>query len=628
MLFSLQYLIIVNFRGVRKQIKLDFTNTKPGLYFVQGRNEAEPSLGSNGSGKSSIFTESIDWVLTGKTSRSQRPGSDVENWFSEKETTSVEIGFALDDSQHVITRTRNPNSLICDGRRVEQRDVDLLLPITDAVLRRSVLINQFGEMFLSLRPEAKSQIFTETLNLDLWLQAADRAAESQKDKEREIQSLERKTDSNKAASVEANSHFEVAQKGEEDFEDNIKALLAESNKKVKNARCTALECLFALDEARGAFGSSDKVVLLNDLRSEERKLRRLHVEEESILKSAEREIRQLRIRLSQYSIDKICPECGQKVSDKHIKEKRTSLLGEIYNVEQRIKNLIVSIERVGEELTNISKAVIDAEKAAAEQNELLAKIAVSAERSLVAGREVRRIEAEIEELKTRKNPFTKQCDDMEIRIKELVKEGKILKKQIDEENKLLEIYRFWQRGFREIRLEQIDATLLELELTTNKHAESLGLSNFEIGFSTERETKKGNISHSFSVFLFPPDQKDPISWESYSGGESQRWQLATTFGLAEVLLARSGITTDFEVIDEPTRSLSLEGVDDLLVCLKDRAHDLGRRIWLIDHHVLDRGSFDGVVTAVKTKERGTYLEDPQGILIKPEPVKQLVRVRL
>jgi len=156
-------------------------------------------------------------------------------------------------------------------------------------------------------------------------------------------------------------------------------------------------------------------------------------------------------------------------------------------------------------------------------------------------------------------------------------------------------------------------------MASNRHAESLGLDGWEIGFATERETKKGTMSHGFSVFLFPPGQKETVAFEAYSGGETQRLQRAVTFGLAEVLLARSGIETDFEVLDEPTIHLSLEGVDDLLSCLRDRAVDLGRRILIIDHHALDRGAFDGVITVVKTADRSIRLED--GGLLTRERVR-------
>jgi ABC-type transport system involved in cytochrome bd biosynthesis fused ATPase/permease subunit len=84
----------------------------------------------------------------------------------------------------------------------------------------------------------------------------------------------------------------------------------------------------------------------------------------------------------------------------------------------------------------------------------------------------------------------------------------------------------------------------------------------------------------------------------YRNGGS--WQ--PLLALVKYYLARSGIDTDFEIFDEPTTHLSSEGIDDLLECLRDRALTQKRRIYLIDHHVLDRGAFDGVFTVIKSKE--------------------------
>jgi DNA repair exonuclease SbcCD ATPase subunit len=64
---------------------------------------------------------------------------------------------------------------------VEQADVDKLLPLSDAALRKTLLLDQFGTMFLSLRPEEKSRIFSETLNLDVFIRSAERASVALKD---------------------------------------------------------------------------------------------------------------------------------------------------------------------------------------------------------------------------------------------------------------------------------------------------------------------------------------------------------------------------------------------------------------------------------------------------------------
>lgn len=625
MLFSLKRISIANFRGVRDRIVLDFTNTLSGLYFVRGLNKDDARLGSNGAGKSTLFSESVIWVLTGRVSRSQRPSSDIENRRASG-TTLVELEFALDDAVHKVSRSRNPNNLMLDGQKVEQQSIDALLPLTDAALRKSILLDQSGDMFLGLKPEAKSQIFTETLALDKWIRASDIAGQRADQAARLLQTVQRKIEGNSAAYDEARDLYELAKKKEDEFEADMKAQLAVAKKAAREAENASVEAFDALNAARGRVGEgTDQEVELNDQETQLKRLNRAESVAEAQVSSTDRELAKLNEQLKKYNeAALLCPECGQAVGVKHIREKKTTLLGQIEQNKQLKKNYIKGVSAVQAEIEVAADKIEKLKKRLVKYHAAQSEVAVCAERSIAADREKHRAAAKAEELRQRDNPFVKQCDELEARLKELRAAAKALKADEETANAGAAVYQFWQRGFREIRLQQIDTVLAELELSTNSHAEALGLEDWRIEFATERETRKGTVSHGFSVTLYPPDDEDPVGWETYSGGEVQRWQLATTFGLSEVLLARAGILTDFEVIDEPTSHLSPEGIEDLLVCLSDRARELNRRIFLIDHNSLDRGAFDGIITVTKTRERGTYVEDDGGVFTVAKPKRERV----
>ena len=613
--FSLQKIVVANFRGVRKEIILDFSATPSGLYFIRGENKDDDKLGSNGAGKSSLFTESIIWALTGRISRSQRPGSEVENRQSSGET-KVELHFLLDGKLSIVLRTRNPNGLFLNGERVEQSRVDALLPLTDAALRKSILIDQFGEMFLSLRPEAKSQIFTETLNLNRWLRAADAANYQADQTDRLLQSAIAKQQGCIRALAETRDQYELARKGEADFEAEIKTAVRDVRTRREMAKADADKKRALLDNAHQAFSdaSGSRIADLNDEKASLRKIQMVYGQLSGRVASVDRELTRFDRQLDSYVGAKVCPECGQKVDEQHLKTKRVALVDQIKEMKQQRGEATGLLEKASRDVADLEKRIAQHEKQATVAMQQQAEAAVAAERSLAADREVNRLTSELAELKQRVNPFADQCDKLETRIAELRSELKGLKASESALAAKLEIYKFWIKGFREIRLEQIDAALLELEMAANRHAETLGLEDWQIVFATERETRKGTVSHGFTVSLYPPGEKEPVPWETYSGGESQSWQLAVTFGLAEVLLGRAGISTDFETLDEPTSHLSPEMIDNLLLCLSDRARELQRRIFLIDHNSLDRGSFDGVITVQKTKERGTFIADDGGVL--------------
>jgi DNA repair exonuclease SbcCD ATPase subunit len=317
--------------------------------------------------------------------------------------------------------------------------------------------------------------------------------------------------------------------------------------------------------------------------------------------SAER--RQIDLRLSELdgrilayrADDQICPECGQTITEDHAHEKEIALVTEKRIAMDRLFSIQEEIPKIELELSEITQGILSLDNQQ-EQSDCAqhqdANNSHQPDRVLLHHAGYQKAEGETNPLWPVRPNGRRTGTKRE--------ERETLITQEDAVNADIEILKFWQKGYRDIRLEQIDSTLLELELATNRNATALGLQDWEIQFATERETKSGSVSHAFSIFLFPPGQSKPVTWDSYSGGEAQRWQLAVTFGLSEVLLSRAGIEPDIEIYDEPTGFLSQEGIDDLLECLHTRAHELQRRIYLIDHRSLERGSFDGIVTVVKT----------------------------
>jgi hypothetical protein len=603
------------FRSVRKRQILDFTKFNPGLYYVRGRNETTRQRDSNGSGKSTMLAEGPIWILTGCTSRAKRPGDSIENWYFEKQPTEGLLEFLIDGDRQVLERTRNPNDLRLNGQKVEQRDIDQMLPLTDAALRRSILIDQRVDDprgFLSLGPEAQSRIFSETLDLDRYVRAAERASKFLSEQEKIAQKLETAVATAAASLAEVKVEYDEAVESEKGFEAQMKSLLRDASEKKRLGAVRAREERERLDSARdalSALGSDEarRQRILNDSKTELRKMRGNQSVAESRLAALRNETLRLEVQVSKYKdAGGICPECGQRVEDNHIAAKLNTAKFDLTRNKQAFVEAADNLEAIKAEIAKLETSIAKEESKLVKWTELQGKVALAAAKSLEADKDLHNIEDEIEELKTRKNPFVIQCDRLEERMKALRTELRTSKANLGDAQRKVDIYKFWHRGFREIRLEQIDTTLIELEMATNRQAEALGLENWEIGFATEREKRTGGVSLGFSVFLYPPNVDKPMSWESYSGGESQRWELAITFGLADVLLTRAGIEPDFEVLDEPSTHLSPEAVDDLLGCLRDRAYEMNRRIFVVDHSSFDSGAFDGVIDIVKDNT-GTHL---------------------
>jgi DNA repair exonuclease SbcCD ATPase subunit len=613
-LLSLKKLTVTNFRAVTSTVEVDF-DQPPGLYFVAGRNESRPRLGANDAGKSTLFCEALSWLLQARTSRSNRPGADIVNWYADGNTAGVTGVFVLDGVTHVLERYRNPSRLTLDGRTVEQRDIDQLLPLSDTALRRTLLIDQFGTMFMGLRPEEKSRIFSETLSLDKWIKASDGAGRKVTDTERAIQRLEQELAVTTGTLAEVTDQREAAVDCETKFEIEQLAAIRRLRLEVRDAEAARAKSEAVLNAARAEFAefSGDDLRELEDYRATERKLIRTIATTEQDAANGAEKIVALQRELRRYTDAKgVCPECGQEVSDEHIAEKAAGVRKRIKEARVELAEHSKAFAELPAELEAVRVAISQFEQALAGYQKAQSAVSVAAGQSIHDTREMHRLNKLLKETTEQDNPFNDQCDKLDARLTELRDTRKRQRSELNEARRLMAVYVFWQNGFREIRLDQIDTTLMELELAANRHSESLGLDDWEIQFATERETASGSLSHKFTVYLFPPGQDKPVDWENYAGGVSQRWQLAVTSALAEILLARAGIDTDFEILDECSTHLSREGIEDLLSCLRNRARELNRRIYFIDHHMLDHGAFDGVCTVARTND-GVTLEWSGGV---------------
>lgn len=605
---SLQRITAEHFRAIQDQVSVNLTKLPAGLYFIAGRNEVEPRLGANGAAKSTLFVDLVYWVLTGKTARAQRPGADIENWHS-SDPPYASLQFKVDEKLRTIERTRKPISLKLDGRSVQQEEVDDLLPLAEAALRRTLLIDQFSQKFLDLRPEEKSRIFSETLNLDLWIQASNRASGNLTQLEGKSQRARTRQASLESAIKEVRDQLEQATTSEKQFDSELNTQLKGLRTQYKEKANVSSDCEEGVTKAREYANelSVEPEIELNNLKLNSRHLQREYTNAVAREASVTNQIQRLTGQLEVYIDTKVCPECGQEVTDEHLIERRATLTTELKEFKQTKKLTTEHLQKVNGEIETTTKRVTELNAELVEYHQRHGLLKVALEKAQSARREVNNLKSQIDQLKQKENPFTKMRLHLDERLKQLRVDRTAAKEDADILDAEAEIYRFWQKGFRDIRLEQIDTTLMELEIAVNRHAVTLGLDGWDIQFSTEREKSGGGVAHAFTVSLYPPGQNTPVSWESYSGGESQRLQLAVTFGLAEILLARGGISTDFEVLDEPTIHMAVEGIEDLLECLRERATDTNRRIFVIDHHALSVAAFDGVLTVVKDKN-GVHLE--------------------
>lgn len=214
----------------------------------------------------------------------------------------------------------------------------------------------------------------------------------------------------------------------------------------------------------------------------------------------------------------------------------------------------------------------------------------------------------IREHEDTQNPYGEQSADLRRRLGELKREQKACTEDLIAIRRKIERARFWVQGFKEVRLYVINDVLDELKIATDSVLDAMGLVDWEVRYSVEKENRSGDVSRALHVTVLSPDNDKAVRWEVWSGGEAQRLRLAGSLALSEVLLNHAGITTNLEVLDEPSRGMSRGGISDLCDYLAARADRQDKIVVLTDHHALAAGRFRSTLTVIKGEERGSYLE--------------------
>jgi len=617
--------------------------SKPGLYYVTGDNKDEPSLGSNGLGKSTLF-DSVLWCLYGVTGSLARPSSTVLPWAKYKAAgpTSVAVTFIRDEIEHTVERGRKPNYLRLDGTVVEQAAIDRALGLRETTFRRAVILSQFEELFLDMTPEAQSQLFTEVLNLDLWLKASRIASDycgraqalyeetqaSVASLDGQLKVIQEQLQGAKLREASFKAETATALKNETDALQEAEAelrvlkpptvpkdidLAADGGKALERAISELQDKLTKAAQARGAASAANAALLQQ-------------------ITKANKEVAGYQAAITGA---KTCPECGQKVSTAHL----TTKLKEKQNALAELDCQVVAQQELAKTAGQAWNELTKQKAAKVGEVEKLRAVRIAFdtdqrrfndERAVITGA-IQMVQENIRRLKSQTNPHSQTVKELAVTGDKTQADFAVAQKELTACGVDVENLKFWIGGFKEIRLSLIESVLLGLDIAANNHADALGLKGWTIKFSTTRETASGNVSTKFTAELIPPGGTEAIPFQSYSGGERQRWNLAVTFGLGETLLATAGVQANLLGLDEPTRHLSGSGVDDLLAYLVTLAREQSKAVYVVEHHSLDKGLFDQVLLIEKDAHGAHISVGGKAASIQavvPVKLKPLRRVRV
>ena len=593
-MFDFHKITITDFRSYKGTHVFEFP-TKPGLYFLTGDNQVEPDLGANGAGKSTLL-DAITWVLYGYTTRGLKAG-EVLTWESDQPCW-VELELTVGPDRLIVYRGQKPNHLYLDSNPVDQTYLESRLRLNYDSFLYSVINTQFGKPFLSHSPAVKLNIFSELKNLNFWLQRSNDAEIKSKSITESLQDLSHIIARDTVAVATHKSDIEELKKNSASFK---KTQLEKINGAKQSLTFTVNKAI-SLEEKiskltafnRSKLDKHERFIdyMLEDINSKARQRAEL-VGQVKALKVQKAEYKQME--------GNTCPKCKQPVHVDHIR-------GHLKQIEHKIACFELEIVCIEEEVENSKKHLIETklkkEKLIDEMNEIKDKESeIKALDRLIVD-----LKAKIKEYREQVNPFEHFITERMQRLNRLEKSIATDTKTKEQGEADLAATSFWIKGFRRIRLFIIEEAFRTLELEINNCLAQLGMVDWQISFDVERENKSGGLTKGFITLIKSPANKQLVRWENWSGGETQRLQLAGDLGLANMIMHQQGLRNTIEFYDEPSTHLSAKGMTDLADMLHERAISEGKRIWIVDHSAITNfGEFQGVIT-VRKDSNGSRIE--------------------
>lgn len=618
--------------------KITFPLTS-GFRLLSGDNRAEPRLGANGAGKSSIF-EGIFFALYGTGIKGKKISS-LLRW----STTKLEVALTLliNDKKYIIKRYGPPQRLELDGKAVEQEDINNLIGISKERFIHSVIFGQGVKLFPDLTIPERVDLFDEVLDLSVWSRCLDSVTKKCSEIDNEINTAKSKLAfiEGKLQGLQSEEQLkQLANLWDIEHQNKLNSIDESINKweLESSSRIQELETRIENWKANTVVEIESFATKIDELESEKKQLGD-GKELRDKLRELDDEIFDLQALKGSYNKkegeasadykrtiedEKLwssskCPSCSRVITDTEKKQKldeiklKKTKLEETLNenhrfsvqTEKKIQQYTVDSQNIRKELSILDQKVTAIEKSIKEHQKMGAGLIEVIEAGKTpwnsdlswAKSQVNPFLKERENLINEINPYSSRIESNKKERENLLTDKKGNEEELKNLDKKLIAATYWKSGFKRIRLFFVQQILNALQLEIKASLGSLGLDDWNIKLSTETETKSGTTKLGIQIKVQSRTAEAP--WEAWSGGEAQRLRISIALGLSNLIQRSSGSFFDFLVLDEPTSWLSPEGIEDMLESLYNVSREREKAVWVIDHRALPYSSFDEIWSVTK-----------------------------
>jgi len=616
---KIKQIILNNFKSYLGEHTIDLP-IRPGLHFVMGQNNYDTDLGSNGSAKSTLFTDAISYCFFNKTMNGLR-ASNIQTWDSE-DTASVELVFEIHNDFVRLYRSYNPNKLKISVnnnsyRNIQQVDLEEYLGFGSESLS-AFIIGQFSKSFVDLTPTERLNLFTDILNLDYWDERAEAVKQEDKELDQEITTAETQLNNIdgtiESAKVRALRYKELSDSFESEKEEKIEY----HEKQIENINQELETAYKQIEQAQKEYKESSKNY--EEVAKKSRKLKRelqqyqdSAMEVKVALRSSQTAREQSQSWIDHFQeLDTVCPACLQEVTENHSHQQVSSFESEIQEYDKQIEELKKQLQQQNKYISDLTKKEEELSDELREHETIYNQSASDIKR---LQKETPKLEGDLDRAKGAVELEESKTNNYKVDYKKALKEQKKAEEDkeelgsfIKDANQYKEALVYWKNGFKNIKLMLINEAISVLEVELNSVLNSLGMIEWSVSCEMEKETKQGKLKKGFHVMVTPPNCDDEKPIESFSGGELQRLRLAGYIALSGLIKNRTGLHTNLLILDEPSKSLSQTGQEQLIEGLKERSVTNNEVIILIDHHGSVDAAYDGVYSVTKNEYGHSSIE--------------------
>jgi DNA repair exonuclease SbcCD ATPase subunit len=607
---NIETLELHNFRSFYGQHHFNFAARGSGLYYLTGENWAEPRLGGNGSGKTSLI-EAICWAFYGRTTRGLR-GPQVCNWKAE---CGCEVAVRLDG--YVIRRGWSPNKLTVeqDGSALEVTQEDLerdLLPLSYFAFINAVVLGQFGSFFFDLTPANKMAVVSDVLSIETWGQRSQAARKYADELIKQKDKAESRAETIDETITRLRDEIEQYRVKSAEFVEqrdaNIRLLEQQSEylngEKVNNDK----ECEQSKKDMRDLKRKDKKLSKnLTQLRDKRDRVRKEVIEASTEQKALDEEDERFKDEIKRLrGLTSECPYCFQSVDSQHLQGEVNKVKAKRAELFARMATHYETLTKKKKELEAIDKQVEADEKDRREYSELYqranATLEATKKKAVQIQERLSNTDEQLANERRREDIYHNEYMRYRQSLADHLRERRRLHRYVEANENEAAGVSYWVDGFKQVRLFLIEELVRFLEMETNNALSALGLTGWHVRFAMQRETKDGSVSRGFSLMIYSPANKKEVPWEVWSGGETQRLRLAGALAMSALILNAKGVTTNLLMLDEPSSHLDAEGMGDILDALRQYSVDTNKQIWLVEHRAMDSGQFDETVTVTKNEQ--------------------------